>query len=247
MWDDPHELTASANLLFAIAALLALYGIGHYVIHLPVFPLREIQVTGDVAHVTREQVEAVVGEINGNFFTVDLDRARSAFEKLPWVRKVEVRRQWPDSLEFAVEEHRPLARWGSTALVSAQGEVFEAAIDSALPRMQGPLGSAADVVAHFLEFERLLMPLGRRIDQIVLSERRAWILKLDDGMHIELGRDNVQSRLGAFVAAYEQTMNRLPQHITYVDLRYPNGFAVRTSSGPAGVQKKREQGRRINA
>src|SRR5579859_1417481 len=179
MWDDTRALSRSANLLFAVAAVLMLYGAVQYVIHLPVFPLREIQVTGESAHVTREQVEAVAGEIRGNFFTVDLDQARVAFEKLPWVRKVNVRRQWPDCLEFAVEEHRPLARWGSTALVSSHAEVFEAAINSALPIMQGPEGSAPEVVAHYQEFVRVLAPLGRSVQQLTLSERHAWVLQLD--------------------------------------------------------------------
>ena len=229
MWDDARALSTGANLLFVVATLLMLYGTAQYVVHLPSFPIREIQVTGEAAHVTREQVEAVAGEIRGNFFTVDLDHARAAFEKLPWVRKVNVRRQWPDCLEFEVEEHQPLARWGSTALVSAQAEVFEAAVNTILPVMQGPQDSAPDVVAHYQEFERVLAPLGRRIQQLTLSERRAWVLQLDDGMVLELGRDNLRSRLAAFVAAYDQTVGRLPRRSAYVDLRYSNGFAVRSS------------------
>jgi cell division protein FtsQ len=229
MWDDAAALRMTANLLFAAAAALMTYGAAHYVVHLPIFPLRDIQLTGDVAHVTHEQVEAVVTrELHGNFFTVDLAQAQVAFEKLPWVRKVNVRRQWPDRLEVAVEEHRPLARWGSTALVSAQGEVFEAAINTTLPVLQGPEGTAPEVVSHFQEFERALEPVGRRIVQITLSARRAWVLKLDDGTVLELGRDNLESRLAGFVAAYERTVARLPRPSTHIDLRYTNGFAVRS-------------------
>ena len=229
MWDDAVALRRTANVLFAVAATLSLYGSVHYVVHLPVFPIRGIQLAGDVAHVTTEQVENVVTrELRGNFFTVDLAQARAAFEKLPWVRKVNVRRQWPDRLEVAVEEHRPLARWGSTALVSAQGEVFEAAINATLPVLQGPEGSAPEVVSHFQSFEHALQPVGRNIVHITLSPRRAWVLKLDDGMVLELGRENLESRLAGFVAAYERTVARLPRPSTYIDLRYTNGFAVRS-------------------
>jgi cell division protein FtsQ len=229
MWDDTAALKMTANLLFAVAAVLMLYGAANYVIQLPIFPLRHIHLTGDVAHVTHEQVEVVVTkELRGNFFTVDLAQARVAFEKLPWVRKVNVRRQWPDRLEVAVEEYRPLARWGSTALVSAQGDVFAAAINTALPVLQGPEGTAPEVVSHFKEFDQALEPVGRRIVQMTLSTRRAWVLKLDDGMVLELGRDNLESRLAGFVAAYERTVARLPRSPTYIDLRYTNGFAVRS-------------------
>jgi len=229
MWDNAASLRTAANLLIAGAAAVALYCAAHYIVHLPIFPLREVSVTGETAHLTHEQVQAVIArELQGNFFTVDLAQVRSGFEKLPWVRKVNVRRHWPDRLEVVMEEHRPLARWGSTALVNAQGEVFEAAINNVLPVFTGPSEMAPEVVERFAAFEQLLAPVGRKVVQIRVSPRRAWQLKLDDGLVIELGRENLDGRLAAFVAAYPQTMARLPQGATQVDLRYSNGFAVKS-------------------
>lgn len=229
MWDNAAALNRAAGLLYGAAALLIVYGCIHYVVHLPVFPLREIRVIGDVGHVTNDQVAAVIArELRGNFFTVDLAQAREAFEKLPWVRKVNVRRQWPDRLELAVEEHQPLARWGSSALVNAHGEVFEAAISSTLPVFSGPEGTASEVVARYAEFDHLLVPIGRKVVVIALSARRAWQLRLDDGMVLHLGRENLEGRLAGFVSAYQRTVARLPQPPSHVDLRYSNGFAVRT-------------------
>ncbi len=228
MWDDSARLNVSANFLFAVAAAVALYCAAHYVVHLPIFPLREISVTGETGHLTREQVRAVIArELNGNFFTVDLAQVRAGFEKLPWVRKVNVRRSWPDRLEIAMEEHRPLARWGSTALVNAQGEVFEAAINSVLPVFVGPEGMAPEIVQRFAGFEQAFVPVGREIVEVRVSPRRAWQLKLDDGMVIELGRENLEARIAGFVSAFAQTVARLPQPPMHVDLRYSNGFAVR--------------------
>ena len=229
MWDNATALNRAAGLLYGAAALLIVYGCIHYVVHLPVFPLREIRVIGDVGHVTNEQVAAVIArELRGNFFTVDLAQAREAFEKLPWVRKVNVRRQWPDRLEVVVEGHQPLARWGSTALVNAHGEVFEAAISSTLPVFFGPEGTATEVVARYGEFDRLVAPIGRKVVLITLSARRAWQLRLDDGMVLQLGRENLEARLAGFVSAYQRTVARMPQPPSHVDLRYSNGFAVRS-------------------
>ena len=78
----------------------------------------------------REQVEEVVRrEVHGGFFTVNLNTARAAFERLPWVRGANVRREWPARLDVVLEEHMPMARWGDEALVNMQGEVFRAAYD----------------------------------------------------------------------------------------------------------------------
>jgi cell division protein FtsQ len=230
MWDDVATLRLSSNVLFALAAALMLYGAVDYVVHLKIYPLRDVRVTGDISHVTREQVEAVLScELRGNFFTVYLAHARQAFKKLPWVRAVNVRRQWPDRLDFEVEEYRPIARWGSTALVSAEGEVFEAAVNSRLPVLQGPDGTAAEIVSRLRSFDKVLEPAGRHVAQVTLSPRRTWVLQLDDGMLLELGRDNIESRLAGFISAYSHTVALLPILATYVDLRYANGFAVRAS------------------
>jgi cell division protein FtsQ len=112
--------------------------------------------------------------------------------------------------------------------VSAQGEVFEAAINTTLPVLQGPEGSAPEVVSRFQAFELALVPVGKHIVQMTLSARRAWVIKLDDGMVLELGRDNLDARLAGFVGAYERTVARLPRPSNYIDLRYTNGFAVRS-------------------
>jgi cell division protein FtsQ len=228
MWNDAKALHLSANLLFAVAAGLAVYAACWRIAQMDAFALREIRVTAPVEHVTREQVEAVVlGELRGNFFTVDLAAARTAFEKLPWVRRVDVSRRWPDRIEIAFEEHVPVARWGDDALVSAYGEVFEGASNRKLPVLQGPQGSAPEAVARLAVFDRKLAAIGRHVESLRVSDRRAWRIRLDDGMVIELGRDEIESRLAAFVAAFGYTVATFEGATTYVDLRYPNGFAVR--------------------
>jgi cell division protein FtsQ len=60
-----------------------------------------------------------------------------------------------------------------------------------------------------------------------LSERRAWRVHLDNGTILELGREQVGVRLKRYVQVHDYSMAQLNQQLTYVDLRYPSGFAVR--------------------
>jgi len=61
----------------------------------------------------------------------------------------------------------------------------------------------------------------------VLTARHAWQLRLGNGLHLMLGRDAelAEVRLRRFVEIYPSVEKR-KQH-EYVDLRYPNGFALR--------------------
>lgn len=237
MWDNHHTLQLLANLLFALAALAATYTIGSWAVNSSVFPLKQVSVSGinsgngELRHVTREQINNVVRDrVTGNFLSVDLDATRDAFEKLPWVRVAGVRRHWPQSLEVTLEEHVAVARWGNEALVNTHGEVFDGAaitLDRALPVFTGPPESSFDVARQYAAFSKLLQPLRQHIVQLHLSPRRAWRIHLENGTVLELGRDQMEARLARYVLAYDRSLAQLNQQLSYVDLRYSNGFAVR--------------------
>jgi cell division protein FtsQ len=248
MWDKPEVLNAIASALFAAALLLAAYAAVHYVMRLPAFPLREVGIRGELAHVTLDQIEGIVKrEVAGNFFTLDLTQTRAAFEKLPWVRKADTRRQWPDRLEVALEEHVALARWGSAALVNLQGEVFTAAYDGKLPLFVGPQDSVKEIALRYGHFQHSLAAIGQVPVQVQVSPRRAWQIRLDTGLVIELGREHIESRLERFIAVYDRTIHSLQRKLDYVDLRYPNGFAVRIPELKLEAQQKRRSGKAVRA
>lgn len=233
MWDKPTLLNWLANLLFALAVAMMFYGILFAIVHLPIFPIREVKVTGEIKHVSEEQVKLIVAKhLKGNFFTLDLIKTRDAFVKLPWARNVSVRRRWPDTLSVEIEEHKVLARWGDIALVNTRGELFHAASDAELPVFYGPGESVRDVTKHYASFSKILNVADIKIARVSLSPRRAWEIKTNKDLLIALGREEkgrekVNTRLKKFTAAYEAVLKHLSAEIKYADLRYPNGFAVR--------------------
>ncbi|MDR2240236.1 MAG: cell division protein FtsQ/DivIB [Zoogloeaceae bacterium] len=226
-----------ADLLFFAAALALGYAAVLAVARLPVLPVRALTISGPLREVTPAQIASAAREaVTGNLFAVDLDAVRAAFSKLPWVRRVEAWRRWPDGIALEIEEHVAVARWqqaddAEAQLVNSAGEVFAAASDAPLPLLAGPEGTAAAVLARYRELLPRVEPLGWRPRSLSLSPRQAWQLQLDDGAVLELGRDQdksgVNERLQRFVAAHGQMAGQLRGRIAAVDLRYPNGFAVR--------------------
>lgn len=239
-WDKPPLLNFVADLLMLFAVVALAYAAVLAARQLPVFPLRQVVVLGKLDQVTRTQVEyAARTALNGNFFTVDLNAVRSTFEKLPWVRRADVRRRWPDSIELTIEEQVAAARWkqadGEYRLVNTYGEVFVAATEDKLPVFAGPEGLASQMLARQKEFTVALASLGRTPVEVNLSPRQAWQLRLDDGLLLDLGREEskhpVAERLQRFVASYPEVRNKLHLQPTLIDMRYPNGFALR-QGGP---------------
>lgn len=239
-WDRPAMMNLVADLLLVVGITGLAWAVVAAVQRLPFFPMSQVVVVGNIEQVTRVQIEqAARSSLAGNFFTVDLADVRSAFEKLPWVRRADVRLRWPDAVEVAIEEHVAVARWrkadGESRLVNDQGEVFAAASERQLPTFAGPEGSSARVLARYREFTTTLAAADHRPETVVLSGREAWQVRLDDGVLIELGRDDerhgISERLGRFVAHYRSALDKL--HLAragVVDMRYPNGFTLRPDS-----------------
>ena len=228
MWDRPDLLNRTANVLFVIAFLACAYGAIWHVVRQPIFALRHVDVTGEAYHITRDQVDAIVkNELKGTFFTLNLPQLRRAFEKLPWVRDANLRRRWPGRLVVVVVEHVPLARWGNTALVNVQGEIFQAAYDGKLPVFVGPAGTSKEIAIQYEHFKRTLSLVDAKPVLVQVTPRRAWRVKLEAGPTLELGREDIESRLARYLDVHERTVGALKRRVDYVDLRYTNGFAVR--------------------
>ena len=235
-WHNEKLLNGVANGLFVVAGLLAGYFAVLFAAHWPGLPLRVVQVDGVLAHVTAEQVsDRLEGRVRGNFFGANLGEVRAALEELPWVRRVEVRRAWPDRIQVRIEEHVALARWPDERLVNTFGELFIGSAMPALPLLGGPPGSEREVTERYRAFRELLAPIGGDPAAVLMSARQAWQVRVAlperPTLLLDLGRDQpkhpVNERLARFVAVYPTTVGRLTRSIDYVDLRYPNGFALR--------------------
>ena len=238
-WDRPVLINLLADLLLLGGGVLLAWAAAMALQRLPVFPLRQLVVATPVEQVSRAQIEYTArGVLSGNFFTVNLDAAQAAFERMPWVRTATVRRLWPDGIELNLEEHRAAARWtpqdGEPRLVSTRGEVFLASSREALPVLTGPEGSAPRVLARYEEFGDRLGAIGRKPVVVHLSAREAWQIRLDDGLVLELGRDQprhpLAERLSRFTGHYPAVSGAVRsrlQTVGVVDMRYPNGFALR--------------------
>lgn len=250
-WDRPVLINLLADvLLLAGGALLAWAGT-MALQRLPLFPLKQLVVATPLDKVARAQIESTSRSVlSGNFFTVNLETAQAAFERMPWVRSASVRRLWPDGIELKLEEHRAVARWtpqdGEPRLVSTHGEVFMAPTTEELPLFIGPEESASRVLARYEQVSAGLGAIGRKLVAVHLSAREAWQVKLDNGLVLELGRDQLRhpltERVDRFVRHYAEVSNaarsRLPA-IGVVDMRYPNGFALRGMAAPSPEGKLR--------
>ncbi len=239
---DVRLMNAIASTVFVVAGAGAAVAGVLWLMRSPLMPIRAIQLDGDLARNSVPTIRAnAAPQLAGNFFSVDLQQGRAAFETVPWVRRAVVRRVWPDVLAVRLEEHRAAALWegsdpegSADRLVNSHGEVFEANVgdveDDSLPTFAGPEGSAAQMLALYRRLQGALGRLDLGVVRVQLSGRGSWRLELDTGAALELGRGNEEelvARSERFVRTWTQVAAKWRQPLEYADLRHADGYAVR--------------------
>jgi cell division protein FtsQ len=193
-------------------------------------PVSVISMDGSFQRVSPGQIEKAVAPFAGaGFMSANLDRIERAVETVPWVDHARVQRHWPNSLHVAVVEQKAAARWGESGLLNTRGELFvkEAAhVPAELPRLNGPDGTESQVAQRFLAIQGRMLEAGLRIAALRLDDRGAWEMDLDSGVTVRLGRKQVDERIDRFIRTTSTVIAHRLSEITYVDMRYANGFAI---------------------
>jgi len=238
---DVRLMNLTATLLFTGCALLALGAGVSWMLRHPAFAIARIVVQGELAHNNAVTLRAnVAPQISGNFFTVNLQSVRRAFEQVPWVRTAQVRREFPRTLRVQLQEHHAAAHWGQesgTAMVNSLGEVFEsngadAELDELL-RLDGPSGTSPQLLAMSQGLTPVFEPLGLELTALSLTVRGGWRATLGEGAVVELGGGTPPEIL-ARAQHFAQTLTsvasqygRRADALEAADLRHVGGYALR--------------------
>jgi cell division protein FtsQ len=242
---DVRVMNTVAALIFATALLTLGWAAVKWATRSPVFTLRAIALDAELRRSNLASVRAnALPRLSGNFFSIDLDASRVAFESVPWVRRAVVRRVWPNRLAVTLEEHQAAALWlgddrRNERLVNTQGEVFEANLgdveDEGLPTLAGPDAQSARMLTLLGRLSQAVQPLGQPVQTLRLSSRGSWRAELEGGATVELGRgsdDELLARIERLVRTLGGVASRFasggaPRALLSADLRHPDGYALR--------------------
>lgn len=245
----------SAWVIGTVSVVLVILLVADRLYHPDNFPIEDIVMTGDLSRVDVDRVGAIVQEhLDGNYFTVGLPELKERIREVPWIFSSSIRRRWPSSLIVNLEEIQPVARWGDDRWLNVTGDpvtVPESADRqdfAELPRLSGPLGEERYVWDTFRKWSDRFASVGLSLDALRLDASRLWYLELSLGA-LAMNRDQPDPNLPASpalmvveehgsTARIQRFVKALDQHLIlyfasmrHVDLRYPNGFAIRWADG----------------
>ena len=242
--NQDSALSFGLGLVFFIIVLFSLITISFWLtqhfIGQESAPVTSIDISGEMPYSQRSDIINAIDQVDmGNFFQVDVNEVQSYVLSLPWVYSVAVRKQWPNKLKIYVVDQNPIALWNGNFLINQAGQVFQADVERInhyLPNFFGPEGSELLALENYKNLNALLDYKALKIDELVLSERFSWQLTLDDGVTLNLGREERVERIQRFMDVYpiikaqlkakKITEKQQNQAVDYIDLRYDTGLAV---------------------
>jgi cell division protein FtsQ len=259
---DVRAMNAVAAVVLCALLLALAWQTVKWATRSPVFTVRAIQLDASLDKASLTGVRAgALPKLEGNFFSIDLDAARAAFEQVPWVRKAVVRRVWPNRLAVTLEEHVAAAVWAgegqphgkaSDRLVNTHGEVFDVPrrdlTSLELPTLAGSADAqSAQMLAMWRRLSASLQPLELEVETLRLSSRGSWHAQLAGGGKLELGRGTDEEvlarvdRLARTLASVNARFGGASRALVAADLRHPDGYALRlagiTTAAASTTQK----------
>ncbi|NJO16499.1 MAG: FtsQ-type POTRA domain-containing protein [Thioploca sp.] len=222
-------------------------------------PLTRVQIEGTLINVDPQNLQAIVSQVTkGGLLSLDVASVRRVLLSVPWIQDVRIYRHWPDTLFVQIWEREAVAYWHDKAIVDPKGHLFvvpprwisnrkiKDKAGSDLPRFKGPSGSAKLILERYYPLKKIIQLAGLKIEELGCDNRQSWYMVLNQGLHLQLGRGNNETRVQRFLQVYHRIITPLTalclkaesisplcqqtsgdNLMTQIDLRYPNGIAVR--------------------
>jgi len=245
-WLSRYRWWALSLLLIALGAVLpgALVAIPELP-NGPLFPLRKVEVTGELRRLDPDQLQERLQPADiGGFFDVNVVELKGLVSDIPWVAGVQISRSWPDQLVITITEREPVARWRAEGLLDAEGGFFtvKSLLEfAALPLLSGPPGSERQVFAGYEYLRGALMQLPQPINEVELDSRGVWRLRTVDGVLLTLSGELQRAPLDRLVRVYRQQLIGHWDKVRRIDLRYDDGLAVAFAPNTVMVEEGSRQ------
>ena len=193
------------------------------------FPIKNVT-SSELINVNKDDISNAVKYLySKSFFDIDLNYLKNKLEKIEWVRKINVRRSYPNEIIIDIEEHTPILIWNNKMYINMYGEKFNVSkIDKNIPILISDESRINEVFTYFKLFNEKLSSrkLDFKITKIMENEIRSLTISLSSGINIQLGSKDVNIKIPLFFEIYNSLNTRDLNKIRYIDMRYSNGFSV---------------------
>ena len=254
IWNSPKVMNSISMFIFIGIVFYVSYLFFSMVLSHSYFDLKNVILVVEnnkTPNVKKEDIYKIINEsLNGTALNTDLEQISYRILNNLWVSDVVVRRIWPNKMLVRVKENKLVAVFNKQTFLTEDGYLtriplsekskIESNGDCRLLELEGPMTAIPLMMKHAQLFGNSLSEIGLNLKTLRLTEQYSWEVETVSNLLLRFGVNYsdspISSRLENFVRAFpklkENFTNNLPANnrIKHVDLRYAQGFAVKTAS-----------------
>lgn len=220
-------------IIFAFAIVIFMY-IQAYPVK-SVFPVEHIAFAGN-KHLTDDELRILAQvHLNESLVMISNKKVSQQLLKSPWIKSVNIRKDFPDTLLLTIQETEPFALLDMHEhlfLIDENGKLLEELKGDAipfLPVIKGDPLKDKDGFSDALNLVKLMNAKGfsSERDHIQIIARKAHDISLEiDGTLVKIGTGGYEEKLERLIRLEEDIKN-MSLHVEYIDLRFSNKAIVK--------------------
>lgn len=232
--DKRNTLLNIFGLLFFIGALVtALYFVSNKITSQ--FPIQNIVFEGN-KHLADDELMAMAGiQKSENLITISHKEVSQRLLKSPWIKSVNIRKEFPDTLSILIEETVPFALLdmnGRFLLIDERGEFLEELKSDPIPFLPIITGNPFNEREGFSETLNLAKTMNdmgftseREHIEILISKPQE-LTTIIDGTVVKVGSGDFTEKMKRLIELEEEIKRRkIP--VDYIDVRFANRVVVK--------------------
>lgn len=193
--------------------------------------LSKVDIKGDIYYQSPEQIYGIISQYKDkSFYGLNLEEIKFDLLRLPWIKQVFLNRKWPSKLIIELKERKPFAIYSDEGVISDDGEIFYPSVmptNKKFPVFYGDSKLLSEMISLYDTISTSLEPIKYSIKELELMPDQGWRVLVNNGINLHLGSKEIEDKLKRFVVAYHRKLKNDVEKISYVDLRYTNGMAVK--------------------
>lgn len=212
--------------VFILIFSLIDYGITNW------FLVENVIITGEMNHIdSKGLVYLAQDKVQGNLFTLDINEIQEDFFNMPWVKHVNVMREFPNSILVGLSEYSAIARLGDEALIADDGNVFNGVdTDKQLPVFYVAEQNTSEAIADFKSINKILNHRKVKITELALNGFGITSFTLSaespvTQLKVVICGVQVESEV-RLLDQYWDKLYSINPGLNYINMCYKNAFAI---------------------
>ncbi len=191
-----------------------------------VYPIEEVEITSTASNYDTEKINDIIASIQGqDLLSLDLSDIKRIIRSDDWIRDVEIKKSFPDTLEIIIIPQQPFAIYNSKIMMM-DGTVIEApSLPMDLPIIIDHTNDSQSSMNTVILTGKLLQKIGLDIKKVEIHDS---LIKVFTSTNMLISdRVNYEVNLNRLVITFHDLKKLFKREIKSIDMRYSNGFAIK--------------------